>query len=408
MIRAASLFALALATLAPAALADGLRVRTAYGLSGSWAAPGSLDVLMGFQNRQLGSGSVRVMWDKSVGPFQVEFHSHLAFSHGDDVKFATALAAPAPPASNLFDLTQTWQSTGNTTVTNTIDRLSVSFGTPNFYMKLGRQAITWGNGTVFHPGDIVAPFSPTATDTSYKPGADMIYAQYLFDNGSDIQLIAVPRGVTLGGPIVFTSSTYALRASTSLGSLDTSLMLARDRGDSVATLDLSGPLGGASWNAEYVHWALDTGATHSSWLFNISNFGALGEMNIAYFAEYFHNGFGVASSKPVSELPDHLTKRMSTGQVFLGGQDFLALGAQVQITADLSIAPNAIVSLNDHSALGAMVVNYTLGDNTNLMFNYLHPFGAQGTEFGGRETAPSSDTYVGPSKSATLQLVHFF
>ncbi len=409
MIRALSLI-LAASVIASPALAEGLRLRLEYSTNGAWSPASSLDTALGFQNRTTGSGSARLMWDKNIGSFRFEVHSHMAFSQGDNVAYATALApfVPTPAPSTLYNLTSTWLTNSNTRVTNTIDRLSVTYSTTNLVLKVGRQAITWGSGTVFHPSDIVAPFSPSAIDTAYKPGADMIYAQYLFDNGADIQAIAVPRAATLGGPVAFGSSTYAARMQMQLGSLDTRVMLARDRGDSVGSLGLSGALGGASWNAEYVRWVLASGASHPSWLFNISNFGTLGEMNISYFGEYFHNGFGVGAAVPLDSLPASLTKRMSTGQVFLPGVDFLALGAMVQMTADLSITPSALVSLDDRSALAALAVAYTLGDNTNLVFNYSQPIGPVGTEFGGRETTAGSGIYGTGSRSATLQLVHFF
>ena len=411
MTRAARLFAfLILAFASGPALADGLRVRIVGGLNGGWSDATSLDTSLGFQNRTTRAGSARLMWNKTAGDFRFEVHSHVTFADGDDVAYATALAPflPATVPSTLFDLSTTWYSSTSSLVTNTIDRLSVSYTTPNMVFRVGRQAITWGSGMVFHPGDIVAPFSPSAVDTSYKTGADMVYAQYLFENGADIQAIAVPRGTSFGGPIMYDASTYAIRARAQIDSLDGSLMFSRDRGDSVASLGLSGALGGASWNAEYVHWVLDSGATHPSWLFNITNFGTLGDWNISYFAEYYHNGFGVDASTALNVLPASLTKRMSTGQVFYAGRDFLSLGSQLQMTADLSMAPTAVISLNDRSALVGMAVNYTLGDNTNLVFNYFQPLGPDGSEFGGRETVAGSGIYVGQSRSAAVQLVHFF
>ncbi len=412
MIRAArSFLALALMALAATPLAaDGLRFRTAYTTSGSWASATSLDAALGFRNRRTGTGEVRAMWTHSAGGFRFEVHSAISFSQGGDIAYATAIAPflPAPVPATYFDLTQTWVSNPTTLATNTIDRLSVTFTTPTLVIRVGRQAVTWGSGTVFHPGDIVAPFSPNATDTSYKTGADMVYLQYLFDSGADVQLIAVPRPAVLGGPVVYDSSTYAMRTRLALGSLDSSLMLARDRGDTVASLGLSGALGGASWNAEYVHWTLASGASHPSWLVNISNFGTIGDFNIAYFAEAFHNGFGVDAATPLDSLPASLTKRMSTGQVFYAGKDFLAFGAQIQMTADLTVSPNAIVSLNDHSTLAGVGVNYTLGDNTNLVFNYFQPFGGDGSEFGGRETSAGSGVFASAARAASLQLVHFF
>lgn len=413
MIRASNLvvrLATAFTLLAGLANADGLRLRLEYSSNIAASSASSLSTALVFQNRSNGAGSARLMWDKSLGDFRFEIASHLFYTQGDNIAYGTALAPflPAPASTTLFNLTQVWQSNGNTSLTNTIDRLSVSYANTNFVLRVGRQAITWGSGMVFHPSDIVAPFSPSAIDTSYKPGADMVYAQYLFDNGADIQAIAVPRGVTLGGPVTFTSSTYAIRSQFQVGSLDANLMLARDRGDNVASVGTSGALAGASWNAEYIHWQLASGASHPTWLFNISNFGTIGNMNISYFGEYFHNGFGVASSVPLDSLPASLTKRMSTGQVFLAGSDFLALGLNLQMTPDLSLSPNTLISLNDRSMLAGISVNYTIGDNSNLVFNYSQAFGPVGTEFGGRETTAGSGVYGTAPRSATLQLVHFF
>jgi hypothetical protein len=228
---------------------------------------------------------MRLMWDKSLGDFHLEIHSLLAISQGDNLPYGVAVAPffPASPPASYFDLTRTWQLQDHRIITNTIDRFSIGYSRGNFVLKVGRQAITWGSGMVFHPGDIVAPFAPNAIDTAYKPGVDMIYGQVLFDNGADIQAIAVPRSLTLGGPVAFAASTYAVRGQSKLGKLDASLMLARDRGDSVAALGLSGPLGGASWNLELLQWQVAGGKSVPSWLFNISNYGTLGDKNISYF-----------------------------------------------------------------------------------------------------------------------------
>jgi hypothetical protein len=35
--------------------------------------------------------------------------------------------------------------------------------------------------------DLVNPFDPASIDTEYKAGDDMLYVQYLQDNGNDMQ-----------------------------------------------------------------------------------------------------------------------------------------------------------------------------------------------------------------------------
>ncbi len=407
---AAIALTLAAAVLAAPAAADGLRLRTELGGNGAWAAPTSLDTTLGYATRQTTTANMRLMYEKQVGDFRFQLHANINGAQGGDVGYLAAVSPflPTQPPSTLFDMEQTWLSGGNRLLTGRVERLSVTYTTPNLVLKLGRQAITWGSGMVFHPTDIVAPFAPNAIDKSYKPGADMVYAQYLFDNGADLQAIAVPRGLSVGGPVAFSNSTYALRGKMSAGSLDLAAMFARDRGDSVAGAGLSGALGGASWNTEYVLWKLANGATYPSWVANISNFSTLTGRNISWFAEVYHNGFGVNSGVPYAGLPTDLVKRMSTGQVFVAGRDFLALGGRIELNPDMSASTTSLFSLNDGSAFSTLSVNYSLSDNANVVLSYSQPFGALGTEFGGRETATGSGVYMRLPKTLSLSFVRYF
>lgn len=407
--RAAALSAVLLAAIMAMPVgADDFRVRTEIGLTSSSADAASQEADLGYRDARALTAAARLMWDKFAGPFRFEVHAQLNAAHGGHVALASELMAAEGPPRSLLDLSGDWSHDPDQAVGGVIDRASVAYTSESLVLKTGRQAITWGSGLFFHPSDIVAPFSPDAVDTSFKRGVDMLYAQYLFGNGADVQTIAVPRAERHGGAVAMDLSTLAIRGSTTLGSLDGALFHARDRGDEVTGLNLSGPLGGASWNAEYVHWRLADDTTHPSWLFNITNFGTLGDWNVSYFAEYFRNGFGVDASVPLDALPASLAKRMSTGQVFFGGRDFLAPGGQLQVTADLTISPRAIISLNDGSKLAAVGVNYALGDNTDLAFDVSSPFGANGSEFGGRETSAGSGVFAGPSRSVKLRFIHFF
>ncbi len=396
------------AIIAMPAWADGFRVRTEAGLTSSAADPTSLEAELGYRDTRALAAAARLMWDRFEGPFRLEVHAQLNAAQGNQIAPGSELMPVGGPPRTSLDLSGDRSHDPDRTLVGVIDRASVAYTSGNMVLKAGRQAITWGSGRLFHPSDIVAPFSPDAIDTSYKPGVDMLYGQFLFDSGADIQAIAVPRAETRGGAVAMAQSTLAIRGTTTLGSLDGALFYARDRGDKVAGLNLSGPLGGASWNAEHVHLRLADGTSRPSWLFNITNFGTLGDWNVSYFAECFHNGFGVDASVPLDALPAGLAKQISTGQVFFGGQDFLAPGGRIQVTANLSISPSAIISLNDGSKLATVGVRYALGDNTDLVFDYFNPSGADGSEFGGRETFAGSGVFAGPSQSATLRFIHFF
>lgn len=393
--------------LATPALADPLRVRLDFGGSLDWAEADSIDAALGFETRQTLDAKARLMWQGTSGAWGFEVQSLLGYQAGGNAGLAAALAETPPPAS-YFNLTSEISSGAEHSFTHTLDRLSVSYSTQNLVLKLGRQAVTWGNGMVFHPSDIIAPFSPDAVDTAYKPGVEMIYGQYLFDNGNDIQVVYVPRRAVAGGPLDWQFSTLALHGSLLLGELDGTVMLAQDHGDTLLNIGLAGPIGEAAWNVELGQWFLDDGDAPLNILANISNSGTIGEMNITYFAEYFHNGFGVESGTPLDALPESLSSRLATGQLFNVGQDFLALGGQLSVNAAVIISPSIITSLNDGSVFAGIHGNISASDNLDISFGASQGFGPNGTEFGGQETSAGSGEFVRAPTTVSLNIVRYF
>jgi hypothetical protein len=155
-------------------------------------------------------------------------------------------------------------------------------------VRVGRQALTWGSGLVFRPMDLFNPFSPTATDTEYKPGADMVYVQQVFADGSDLQLIVVPRPPRRGAGPSSDAEFRAAHLQTTIAGHPTTWLLAHDHGDWVAAArrqrrpgrrhlepgggsDLPGP----------------RAARASRRLANISYSATLAQRNATLFAEYF-------------------------------------------------------------------------------------------------------------------------
>jgi hypothetical protein len=116
-----------------------------------------------------------------------------------------SLLAPPPPQT-WWVLTDRFLNQKHLVAAQRIDRLSVTYSSTHVVLKFGRQALTWGAGLVFHPMDLFDPFAPDAIDTQYKPGTDMLYGQYLFDNGSDLQAVIVPRPAHNGGGLTAKAS----------------------------------------------------------------------------------------------------------------------------------------------------------------------------------------------------------
>lgn len=357
------------------------------------------------------TGSLRLMWTGTLGEWDTEIHYRLDATAGNAAAVANALAgmSPPPPPYTLFDLSDTITSTDGLIASHAIDRLSIARATPKTVIRLGRQAVTWGAGQVFHPMDIVAPFAPQARDTEFKTGVDMAYLQLLFDDGSDLELIGVPRAAVQGGDITADASTLAARYSTFLGDLAANAILAGDHGDTTAGLGLSGALGGASWNAEWVPTVTADGTRYDSTLANISFAFPVAGRTALTFAEYFRNGFGVSGTGPaLDSLPADLADRMARGQVFTVNRDYLALGMSFEVSPLVGASASTIINLADDSMLTAASLNWSVSDNANLMLGGQWPAGPRGTEFGGLPVSGGGAPYAGPERSAYLLYRQYF
>jgi hypothetical protein len=299
-------------------------------------------------------GDARLTWSPRAGNWNFDFAYVASFDAGDTPRLtrlenSLPILPPTPPAT-WWTLTNTFIEHEHFTAMQKIDRLSIGYTSTHFVIRAGRQALTWGAGLVFRPMDLFDPFAPDATDTEYKPGTDMLYTQYLFDDGSDLQAVIVPRPAHGNGGLTANASSFALHYHTQIGDLQTTWLLARDHGDMVAGLGVNGSIGGATWNAEVVPTFADGGGTYTSAILNISDAGKLFDRDIVYFAEYYRNGFGRGTKHyDLVSLPKPSIDRLLRGQVFDTGRDYLAIGAQYQWTPLLQISPTLIANLDDRS-----------------------------------------------------------
>ena len=396
------------------AIADGLKdFHGRFELTdrGAFSRNDSLAESLGERFRNDFMGNLRLTWEPKWDNWDFSVHYVVNGDYGGGVELARRQAPffAAPPPATLFDLTGTIADDGQVLATQTIDRLALGYTTDKYVVRVGRQALTWGAGKMFHPMDLVDPFAPDATDTEYKPGVDMAYFQWLFDDGSDLQFIAVPRANTYNVAPTWDASTFAVHYHRSIGELGLTGIVARDRGDWTAGIGLSGPLGGAVWNAEIVPTFEAGGATRISALANISSAVTLFKRNATVFAEYFHNGFGVSGSgRAYDTLPTDLTARLARGQVFNVSQDYLAGGMTLEWTPLLTLSPSVIVNLNDGSVYGVGEADWSLNDNTDFIVGAQVPVGAKGTEYGGLPLTGSSAPYTAAPTTVYAQLRRYF
>jgi len=353
--------------------------------------------------------NLRVTWEPTGDRWGFSLHDVVTFEDGLIVRDARAEAAllPAPPAT-LVNSTKTFEQGDQTLGTQQIDRLALSYTAPEFVLRVGRQALSWGSGFVFRPMDLVDPFAPNGTDTEYKPGTDMLYTQWLYRDGSDLQFILVPRPERAGVPPSTDASSAALHWHTAMLGHQFTWLLARDRGDWVAAIGVNGSLGGATWNIELLPTVVNGGPTRASALGNISDALTLAGRNATIFLEYFHNGFGAAGNLTVASLPPDLVERLARGQLFDTRRDYAAAGLTIEINPLLTASPTLILDLNDGSWFALGSATYSLADNLNLIGGLQVPVGPAGSEFGGIRRAPGSDALLAPPTQLYLQLRKYF
>ncbi|HEY1710436.1 MAG TPA: hypothetical protein VGG10_19355 [Rhizomicrobium sp.] len=376
---------------------------------GTFARSNTLDGILAGPNRNDASSNLRLTWAPQWDRFRFEIHYVVDAQYGDSVPL-TRLATLGPlPPSTLFNLTETFENDSRLFAQQSIDRLSLAYSTDSVVLRVGRQALTWGNGLVFRPMDLFDPFAPNATDTEFKTGTDMVYAQFLFGDGSDLQAIVVPRPDVSGGQPSSNASSFAGLYRRAFGAIQTSWLLARDHGDWTAAAEATGPLGGASWTLELVPVFPHAGGTRVSALANFSDATTLFDRNATVFAEYFHNGFGeTGGDLTLATLPPDLRDRLARGQLFTFRQNYLAGGLTLEWTPLLTFSPTLIADLDDGSVYALAAANYSLSDNLVLIGGAQVPLGARNTEFGGLRLSPAVTTTFGPAPQVYVQLRRYF
>ena len=381
----------------------------------SQAEDDSLESSLGETDIRSSALTVRLIGDYTNQNLELNAHYLLNGQHGNAVKLQNQLKTLFPDLvvdtqkTQWLRLEHNLISTDNTLVTHSLDRLYIGHSSEHLVVKLGRQALSWGNGLVFKPMDLFDPFAPNAIDTSYKPGIDMGYAQWLFNDGSDLAALVVPRRDPSSGHVESSESSSAAKWHIFQQSLQSDLMLAHDYGDTVAAAALSGPWGDALWRFEWVPTFFDNGGQRDSAIFNLENAWTWGNRNVSGYVEYFRNGFGVGGRDyTLEQLPSYLVKRLARGQVFNTGRDYLAGGVRITWSPLLQIDPLLIYNLNDQSVLLFVHGDYSLSQNLSLDLGINIGFGPKGTEFGGIETSSGSGVYYKPLNQLYARLAYYF
>ena len=308
-----------------------------------------------------------------------------------------------------FDLTHEIHNEGKNATVLRLDRLNVGYTSENTVIRVGRQAISWGNGLLFTPMDIFNPFDPTAVDREYKTGDDMLYGQYLFKSGNDLQLVTVVRRNPLSGDIEQDVSSLAVKYHGFIGGGEYDLLFSEHYGDHVIGVGASTGMGGAVWRGDLIWTDTATKNVFSSVL-GVSYSWIAGARNWSGFLEYYYNGFGQSAGEySVTELEDNpeLIRRFARGELFNLGRHYLGASVTVELSPLVNLTPNVFINLRDPSALMQLVLGYDWKQDIQLLAALNVPVGADGSEYGGIK-AKQMDMFVSTGSSIFVQLAWYF
>ncbi|MGB7451414.1 MAG: hypothetical protein WBM36_04725 [Lysobacterales bacterium] len=375
-------------------------------------------VLHGISGGSLQDHNFEVRLKASARRERLGFEAHMQFItvHSDTLFGFRDLPGLLYPGTDVinddrrwFNLTHALHDKGKNATLVRLDRLTVGYTGDKTVVRFGRQAISWGNGLLFTPMDILNPFDPAAVDREYKTGDDMLYGQYLLDNGNDVQAVGVVRRNPVNGDIEYDQSSLAVKYHGFWGSNEFDVLLAEHYGETVLGLGASTDRGGAVWRADLV-WN-DTGSNYViSGVAGVSYSGVSADRNWTGFLEYYYNGFGMAdgdySAAALAENPE-LLKRLARGEVFNLGRHYLGASVTVEMTPLLNLTPNMFINLTDPSALAQLVLSYDWKQDIQLLAALNLPIGPDGSEYGGIDSVRPG-LYISTGPSLFVQLAWYF
>jgi hypothetical protein len=310
--------------------------------------------------------------------------------------------------NRLMDLTHIISDDGNSITAHHLDRLHLDYAAEQTFFRIGRQAVSWGNGLVYHPMDFFNPFDPAAVDKEYKTGDDMLYGQYLFDSGNDIQAVWVGRRNDAGKTTSAVNST-AVKYHLFVEDYEIDLLVADHYNSPTIGLGGVANVGGSIWRGDMVMTDTDNGS-FSSTVINFSYSWIGMEKNMSGMLEYYHNGFGISngdySPTSLANNPE-LVQRLGRGEIFTLGKNYLAAALTIEMSSLWLLTPNVFANLDDHSVMLQLLSQHDLQQDLQLLIAANFPSGDQGSEFGGIDSGvPGRPLSTGAS--AFMQLAWYF
>ncbi|MGQ9427418.1 hypothetical protein ACXYTJ_03985 [Gilvimarinus sp. F26214L] len=365
----------------------------------------------------------RFKFSSREGRLDLQVDYQVQALYGDRLSTELVTGSPASAAAypeddrRVVDLTKVVSEDDDTALLHRLDRFNIGYSSDKLVLRAGRQVLSWGNGLMFNPVDFFNPFDPAALDTEYKVGDDMLYGQYLFANGDDLQAVAVGRRNERDS-VTADASSLVIKYhgwldnwlhSETLAGAELDLLVGEHFDETILAAGLVKSVGGAVWRGDLMF--TDTADdTVLSGVINLSYSWTWSGTNISGAAEYYYNGFGLSDGTytlPEVSADQPLRDRLGRGELYTLGRNYLGLSATIELTPLWLLAPTLLTNLDDQSALLQLGSRHDLAQNWHLIAALNLPLGSKNTEYGGIKSGFGESTLASEG-GVFLQLAYYF
>jgi hypothetical protein len=306
----------------------------------------------------------------------------------------------------LMDLTHTIKDEDSWFLVQRLDRLYLALNQQWGSVRIGRQAITWGDGFIFNPMDLFNPFPPTAIDRDYKVGDDMLNAQFSLTQIADVQLLYVARRNPDNNKVESDQASWAGKLHFAAGTTEFDVMGSKHFKDNVAGIGMAGYLGDTAWRLDGTWTFLDDGDDYLSLVANMDYSWVWLGKNFYGFIEYYFNGLG-KNDYPDALFDPAITERLARGELFVLGRNYLSGHIQVELHPLFKIFFTAINNIHDPSGILQPYATWDITQNLQLTGGLNVYYGAKGTEYGGF-LLPGTDIRSKSPDNAYLWFIYYF
>ena len=311
----------------------------------------------------------------------------------------------------LMDLSHAVDEGENFIFYHRLDRLSLTLQPGWGMLRMGRQALTWGNGLIFNPMDLFNPFAPTDIERDYKIGDDMVTGQFTLPRIGDLQMLYVPRRDSASHSIESRQSSLAGKLHFAIGATEFDIMGARHFEDDVIGVGGSGYLGEAAWRTDLTWTFLNVNPNgrrdhYPSWVANIDYAWVWLNRNFYGLIEFYYNGLG-RDTYPDAILDDAVSERLNRGELFVLGTSYINAEIQVELHPLFKVSLTSINNASDPSGIILPRAIWDMTQSLQMTFGANVYYGKADTEFGGF-TISGTDIGTRAPNSIYAWVTYFF